>query len=485
MSLPDLLQKRGGFWLFGACGLALAAAPGAALAMPTAPGIVCETYPELPDCQGQLPDCANCHVSIDPPRWNAYGESLRAMRSETEPFETWLPEALRAVESLDADGDGVKNLEELEQSTSPGDEQSVSSDEMTGPLENPRYDLARYDAPFAFRRMSILYCGRSPSYAEMQAFTKAPADAATLKTRLHAALGKCLSGAAWTREILPRLADKRIRPLYAAGPDSDVLISGSLRLVIGDYNYDYRLWRYVLTGDRDARELLTAQYHVDEQADGTLVKVEGTIAPNLPNALTSGQPLAVEHRAGLITTQWFLSINTMFSALPRTSAAHAYRSYLGADISMSEGLRPVAGEPLDIDEKGVAQERCAVCHSTLDPLSYAFAEYDGLGDNPQLYGTFRPERPAEMIPGWSPEAQQSVLLGQEVSSVVEWARVAVESDEFKRNLADIFFWHALGRSATGKEQEEFAALWQALPADGYSANKLIHRLVDTDAFGRP
>ena len=87
------------------------------------------------------------------------------MRSETDPFEVWLPKALHAVEDADADGDGVSNLDELEQGTSPGDEQSVGGDMMTGPLENPRYDLAHYDAPFAFRRMSILYCGRSPTYA--------------------------------------------------------------------------------------------------------------------------------------------------------------------------------------------------------------------------------------------------------------------------------------------------------------------------------
>jgi hypothetical protein len=482
MTLPDSLRQSVEICLVAAC---LALLPDVARARPTAPAIVCDAYPQLPDCMGQLPACAHCHESTDPARWNAFGESLRALREDEAPFESWLPRALHAVEQLDADGDGVANLRELEEGTSPGDEQSVSTDEMSGPLENPRYQLGAYDARFAYRRMSILYCGRSPSYAEMQAFTAAPDDAATLKMRLHAALAKCLDGASWQREILPRLADKRIRPLYAAGPDSEVLISGSTRLVIGDYRYDYRLWRHALTGDRDARELLTATYHLEEEPDGTLVKVVGPIAPNLSNALTSGQPLAPERRAGMITTQWYLSINTMFSALPRTSAAHAYRSYLGADISMNEGLMPVAGEPLDIDDKGVAQERCAVCHSTLDPLSYAFAEYEGLGDDPSRYGTYRPERPAEVISAWDAEACRSVIFGQEVDTVVEWARVAVESDAFKRNLADMFFQHALGRSASSREQTEFTALWQSLPGDGYSANKLIHRLVDTLAFGRP
>ena len=80
----------------------------------------------------------------------------------------------------------------------------------------------------------------------------------------------------------------------------------------------------------------------------------------------------------MITTQWFLSINTMFSPLPRTTAAQAYRAYLGADIAQQQGIFPIAGEPLDVDDKGVRDAQCATCHATLDPLSYAFAEYQGI-----------------------------------------------------------------------------------------------------------
>jgi hypothetical protein len=176
----------------------------------------------------------------------------------------------------------------------------------------------------------------------------------------------------------------------------------------------------------------------------------------------------------------------MFSALPRTSAAQAYRSYLGADISSSEGLRPVAGEPLDIDQKGVAEARCANCHSTLDPLSYAFAEYEGIQISADLkFGAYRPERVPERLPGWNASKQQSMLLGQPVANLVEWGKVAAASDEFKRNMANVFFRHALGREPGASDQTDFQAMWRALPADGYSANKLIHRLVDSLSFGGP
>jgi len=75
----------------------------------------------------------------------------------------------------------------------------------------------------------------------------------------------------------------------------------------------------------------------------------------------------------MLTTRWFLAKNTMLTPVPRTTAAQAYRAYLGYDIAKLEGLQPVAGEPVDYDRKRVTAEQCAVCHSTLDPLSYPFS----------------------------------------------------------------------------------------------------------------
>ena len=71
--------------------------------------------------------------------------------------------------------------------------------------------------------------------------------------------------------------------------------------------------------------------------------------------------------------------NTMFTSIPRTTAAQAYRAFLGYDIAKLEGLWPVAGEPADYDNKGVGAPACAGCHATLDPLTYPFSRYEGIG----------------------------------------------------------------------------------------------------------
>lgn len=473
-------------------------------AEPEAPRIFCASYPETARCMGTVPDCGLCHTSTSPAAWNAYGLDVKAALSGPGSFAERLPAALIAVEASDSDGDGFSNRDELELASSPGDPGSlptVAVDEPGSLPDNPDYAIGRYDVRYAYRRASVLYCGQSPSYEELSSLAElAEAQARAL---MHERIEACLGGEYWLGEGLVRLADDRIRPITNLGQDSRVTLTlpiqslaGDIKLrsVMGDYRYDYRLWVHALSAGRDARDLLLAQYFVQE--DGTLT--EDTIANPMADATAGGQLLEKPYRAGMITTMWFMTRNTMFTDLPRTTAAAAYRSYLGMDISKMQGLMPVAGEPDDVDDKGVAAARCAVCHSTLDPLAYAFAPYNGFAFNPAVvlellllgqlhgdFGTYDAGRPAARMPRWSQAEQQPVLLGQPVADLRAWAELAAQSDEFARNLASMFFAHALGREPEGSELVELAELWQALPEDGYSANKLIHRLIDSTAFGVP
>jgi hypothetical protein len=455
----------------------------AARAKPVAPTVFCATYPGVPACTGRVPPCTLCHDSTDPPSWNSYGMQLKAEVSGGGSFDSALRDALAAIAEDDADGDGTTNLDELKQGRSPGTA-DVISQAPQGTLPNPGYRIGAWDPRFAFRRLSALYCGQSPSYEEMNAFAHA-SDETKQRAQVHEKLTECLRSPYLQNEGLARLADKRIRPVTAFGTETDIVIAG-YSVVLGDFEYDYNLWRYSLTGDRDMREMLTAQFHVRRAEDGAFTKVEGVFDKPVPTWVGGGQPVPPERRAGLLTTQWFLAYSTMFSGVPRVTAAQAYRAYLGADIANQEGLRPVSGEPLDVDDRGVDAERCAQCHSTLDPLSYAFAEYEGVLLTPFVpFGSYDPTRPQRMIPGWDPARQKSILLGKPVKDLVEWAAVAVASDEFKRNLADMFFQHALHRPPRPTETAEFNALWQSAEADHYSADRMLHRLIDTFAFGSP
>ena len=463
-----------------------------AAAKPIAPKIFCDTYPDSGLCAGTLVTCSLCHTSTSPSHyaWNDFGNAVLGARDWETHFANDLPTALSLIEQDDSDGDSLDNISEILLGSLPGDELSIPT--VPDPPQgdpNPGYNVGGYDFLFAYRRVSIVYCGQSPSLKELNAI--AGSDAAY--KRLHDKLDACLNSSYWQDIVLDRMADPAVKPINFGT----------------NWEWDYRLFRFVMTEGRDMRELMSADYHVREAVEGVLTKVEGFIPNhngvpcniNVPNtcafdefcrtvggkengncAYAAGrQPLEAEHRAGMLTTQWFHFFNTMFSALPRQTAAKAYRSWLDFDIARQEGLMPVSNEPLDVDGKGVDQAECAQCHSTLDPLSYVFASYNGIeAGGASVYDPSRPIRKGLWEEGNAP---QSLLLGQPVETLQDWGAVAMASDPFKRKLARLFYQHAIGHDPRPEDLVEFTALWQSLPNDGFSANALNHRLIDLNAFG--
>ena len=419
----------------------------------------CDVYQESPHCANQKLECNFCHNS-GPPALNSYGKDIKLRQNG---ILLDLSAALSAIEDIDSDEDSHTNLEEIVQGTLPGDANDVPEMGSEGYI---------YSQELAYRKVKAIYCGAPASYSELQKFE----SSSNQKNLVHAAVEECLATDYWKNEALQRLADEKIIPRQSVG-------SMDASVKIGEYDWDYRLFSHIMTGDRDVRELLTADYHIDENGNivnGTIPRTERfQLGERI--VIAGGQPLQPEMRAGMITTQWFVARNNMFALLPMNTAAQAYRAYLGKDIAKGEGLVPVPGEPRDVDDKGTDQAECAVCHSTLDPLAYPFSAYKSIEISVELVignpiGTYDENR--------TPWVTEGSLLGQPVSNLVEWANVAKESVEFKQKVALDLYFQALNRGPENqKEQEEFDKCWLAMPSHGYSANKLIHCIVDTVAFG--
>lgn len=386
--------------------------------------------------------------------------------------------ALTQIEEQDADQDGQSNIAELRVGSDPADPESLwlPVDPVEGP--NPRFDIGNFDPVFALRRVRTLYCGASPTYDQLTEMRDLPSEDERLLL-LHDALDECLDSDYWRTIGLFRLADPWVRPVKAFGPEADFEPIPGRRAMLADYSYDYRLFSYVMTGDRDVRDLVTARYHVEEADDGTWYTVEGTI-PAPGGTVGGGQLMEPSRRAGLLTAQWTVVMNVLATPLPRVMAGHVYRTYLGMDIALMQGLHDSPSEPLDIDQRGVAAPACAVCHATLDPASYPFAYLKGIE---QPLGTYDEERPIRLMPGWEEAQPQGVFLGVPVQTVVDVGAVIAESPAFHRTLAEMFYEHALGRPPGPGDFEEFSELWLHLPAGGYSINDMLHRLIETDAFG--
>ena len=491
---------------------ALGLLPGTAAAFPDAPAELCRVYPDAPSCRGALPACTTCHT-IAPPARNAYGAQVEMKLAPGRPrplapedFVLALPEALHAVEALDADEDGFANSEELMAGSEPANADSTPGYSDCTPAQAAQaaengWDVCGFDADYVFKKVWIDFCGRSPSWTELEDFTALPAE--SQRPALHSLLDTCLTTAHWSgpNGVVWNLANDKITPL-ATLKSGDTFLGEAGDIPLADYTLDYLLFVYAHTGDRDVRELLRATYFVEKDESGAWVKLPelSLIQEYQERGVQLGQFVAPDKRAGMITSRWFLMSNTMFTSIPRTTAAQAYRAYLGFDIARMEGLFSVPNEPVDHDAKGVQRAACAACHATLDPLTYPFSRYEGIGggdgDGPVGLGngaypfTYSPARLARFttIDGENvtntPEA--GMLMGQPVANVVEWGRVASDSDAFVQNIVREYWTLLLGESPRPRDLAEFTTLWQDLRGEhAYRVERMLHDLIDTEAYGVP
>lgn len=412
--------------------------------------------------------------------WNDFGASLTlellpgTPRPLTEEqYTEGLPAALAAVAAGDADGDGYSNFDEIMAGSFPGDADSNPKTLACPPRgTNPVYDVCYYDANFVFRKLHIDFCGRSPSYDEVVAF--AAKSAADKMTALDDALAVCLDTEWWTGKngALWQLAHYKIRPVGSlkAGEDEGTL-------PVSDYYDDYNLFVYTQIDGNDARDVLLARYFVARSTNPT----QYSMVPDAPT-----QRMQEGRRVGLMSTQWNLIYNVMFTALPRTAAAQAYRAFLNFDIAKQQGLYPVEGEPKDYDNKGVTAPVCASCHSTLDPLSYPFKNYSGL-QNPAF--DYSPTRIEDHFlnegPNMGMMPESGAILGKSVQNLSQWADVAANSDEFaKATVAD--YWRLLIGSEPTPLDTEYEDLWKRFKGElGYSVEAMLGELIKTEAYGAP
>jgi hypothetical protein len=454
-----------------------------ASAHPIAPQVFCDQYPDSPRCIAGTPACTFCHLGTPPTR-NLYGTALEGEILPGAPrplssadFMGALPTALMAVEAGDADGDGYTNGDEIVGGTLPADDLSFPDPTGCGGgavNPNPDWDLCNYDPRYVFKKLRIDFCGQSPTYDEVRAFM-AEADK---PAALHRELDRCVDSEFWIGKNgqLWKLAHRKIRPIKAIKQGED---AGPIPLA--DYYDDYSLFVYTQIDDHDARDALLADYFVSRRTNPTSYVIAG------PSDPTGEQNVQQNRRNGLITTRWYLILNVMFTALPRTAAAQAYRGFLGVDIAKLQGINSIDGEPRDYDDKGVTADACKVCHATLDPLSYPFKNYQGLtGD----IATYQPTRIEDdfrndganitMMP------ESGYVLGMPVADLNEWAEVAANSNEFAAATVMDYWKLLLGHEPTSSEIAEFTALWQDLrTTHQYSVERMLHDLIETEAYGVP
>lgn len=444
----------------------LAAAPVAAKDV-LGPTAFCALYTTSPFCEAGGVTCQMCHGQQGAPELNPYGLDVqgllvRSTGDDAEWFPPALTAALVAAEGTDSDGDGPSNLDEILGGSWPGFTEDVDPEcSEQGPGTNPWYEVGAYDGAFAYRRVSLDFCGVAPTYEELQAVRVA--DAADQAAAIQQKLAGCLDSAHWA-SVLEELSLPVVVPIPEKSP-----LELSLR---GDPYYDMRLFAYALQDGRDAGLLMTADFYV--MPDGSVAYEDVT-----------NQPLEREHRYGLITSRYSLSRLVMEQEMPRQLSAHYMRRLLGLDIASDPAaLFPLPAdypfeEPRDVDGKRVGQAECAYCHTTLDPLTYPWARYWGQ-EGSAIDGTYDPTRYDEMIP-----TEDGAIFGQTIYGPEEWVQAAVTSDTFAQQVVRIFWSHLVRHAPLSCDEDEFEALWTAFRDGGRDVEAMLSALVTTEAYGRP
>jgi hypothetical protein len=334
-------QTKTVFFAAAALGLSWASP---VFAKPPGQKIFCQTYPAAPACASKEAACITCHTA--PPALNAFGADVSKLLAPGVPrplsddaYAAALPAALAAAAALDSDQDGFSNRDEIAAGSNPADVKSVpvsqgcvQSKEITG------WNLCKYDSAYVHRKIIADVCGRTATNEERAAF----ASEAKQKEALHRSLDVCLKTEFWQGRdgVVWNLANPKIKPLQSikagrnAGP-----------VPLADYEDDYALFVHANSGDRDVRDTLVAQYlvEVNEFAPTKYTRNERGAREELELKAplgSLGQTVDTKQRAGLISSGWFRAFQTMFTPVPRTTAAQAYRAYLGLDIALLEGLTP-------------------------------------------------------------------------------------------------------------------------------------------------
>jgi hypothetical protein len=503
---------------------------------------LCAAAPEAPGCGTGQAECATCHTGA--PSLNPYGSCLKDAIGRAGSVDA----AIKAVMRNDCDGDGASNFDEFVSGTAPGvadeSQKSRPGDDRSCDARGAGsgYNLCGYDHDYAYKRVYQDFCGISPTFEAFQEFKELPLT--DKEQRIASTVDACMKSNFWRGKggILWDMAGVKVRPLSVikAGDDGG-------EIPLADYYDDYNLYIYHHVDDADVRGVLTANYYVTRR-DGA--ETSYTPTENVPLTTKKAGVLAVtgsfynstqqfvpkDKRSGVLSTSWAQNGLTMFASIPRSTAAHFYRVYLGLDISKNQGLvEPGSNFRLvDYDNKDVTRPACAACHRSLDALTYPFTKYNGLtfqilgrdinsaggfvggavggtvslppflasivqggssafGGDLLLLGEYNENRMkilakmnATTEPNLASTPSSGFILGRPVNTLPEWGRVAANSNEYARQIVHDYWRQLIGEEPNAETEDEFESLVENLKTKhNYRVRNLLLDLVTRDAYGAP
>jgi hypothetical protein len=147
-------------------------------------------------------------------------------------------------------------------------------------------------------------------------------------------------------------------------------------------------------------------------------------------------------------------------------------------------VAPLEPTPADVEKKTIRGQlamhstnaACAACHRKIDPLGFAFENYDAVG-------RWRTHENTASGKGASPLVDASGVLpdGRTVSGPDEFKRLlAADPERFAKAVVEKLATFALRRAMTIDDQAAIDAIVASAKADGYRLRSLVEAVATSD-----
>jgi len=266
------------------------------------------------------------------------------------------------------------------------------------------------------------------------------------------------------------------RRLESASPDVTKFPAFTAELRDAMQRETALFFEHVLREDRNLFELLDADYTFVNDVLAKHYGIQGIEGTQFRKVSLAGTP-----RGGLLTQA---SILTITSNPTRTSPVKRGKWILeqilgtpppppppGAGELSEEREAILSGSVRQRLERHRADPNCATCHQRMDPLGFAFENFDAVGGWRTKDGEFDID-PAGVLPD-----------GQAISGAPDLRKVLLaDRGPFRRNLVEKMLTYALGRGLENYDRCAVMSIENELAQQGDRFSALVSAIVHSDPF---
>ena len=239
------------------------------------------------------------------------------------------------------------------------------------------------------------------------------------------------------------------------------------------------LFQYLLTENRSADELLTADYTFLNERLAKFYGVQGVEGNDIRKV--SLEPDS--HRGGILTHGSFLVVSSNPTRTsPVKRGLFVLENILGTpppppppDVPLLEEVKRERGGSLTMRQMmEIHREKplCASCHARMDPIGLALENFNAIGK-------YRDQENGQDV-----DTAGQLITGEKFQSVQELSKILATSrkKDFYRCLTEKLLTYALGRGVEYYDSPTIDKIVDQMQTDGAKLRTLVYGIVDSTPF---